>query len=152
MRPGDLFSVDLDRALAFGLLSSMFMIAYPRHALLVGIFVVLSAGGIELLQAMSPTPHARLDDAIVKGTGAIAGMLFASAYNVWRSIRHRNPRPTLKLIATQRDGSSGPVSMMQVPVRAKLIEPCISARKRAGSASVCTMAKSACSQAWMRVM
>jgi hypothetical protein len=29
MRPGDIFSVDVDRALAFGLLSSMFMVAYP---------------------------------------------------------------------------------------------------------------------------
>jgi VanZ family protein len=81
MRPGDIFSVDLDRALAFGLLSGLFMIAYPRLALIVGVFVVLSAGLIESLQLLSPTRHARLDDALVKAGGAVVGMCIALIHN-----------------------------------------------------------------------
>lgn len=88
MRPGDMFSVDVDRALAFGLLSSMFMVAYPRQSLLVGGFIVLSAGGSELLQALSPTRHARIDDAVVKTVGAVGGMAVALSYNALRVLRH----------------------------------------------------------------
>ena len=88
MRPGDLLSVDIDRAAAFGLLASVFMIAYPRHAMIVGLLVVASAGAMELLQLLSPTRHARLDDAVIKSGGALAGMAAALAYNRLRVARH----------------------------------------------------------------
>lgn len=114
MRPGDIFSVDLDRALAFGLLSSMFMIAYPRHALLVGSFVVLSAGAIELLQALSPTRHARLDDATIKGAGALGGMLLAFSYNALRAIRHARRRARVAALGTP--------ATLRLPVTSALIE------------------------------
>lgn len=114
MRPGDIFSVDLDRALAFGLLSSMFMIAYPRHALYVGGFIVLSAGAIELLQALSPSRHARLDDAIIKGAGALGGMVLAFSYNALRSLRHARRRA--------RVASQGTPATQRLPVMSALIE------------------------------
>ena len=116
MRPGDIFSLDVDRALAFGLLSSMFMVAYPRHALLVGGFVVLSAGAIELLQALSPTRHARLDDAIIKGTGALAGMGLAFSYNALRTFRHARRRARIAMASAAISG------MQHLPVTSALIE------------------------------
>ena len=116
MRPGDIFSVDVDRALAFGLLSSMFMVAYPRHALLVGGFIVLSAGGIELLQALSPTRHARLDDAIIKGSGALAGMALAFSYNAFRTFRHARRRARIASIPSMTS------AMQLMPVTSALIE------------------------------
>jgi hypothetical protein len=114
MRPGDIFSVDIDRALAFGLLSSMFMVAYPRHALLVGVFVVLSAGAIELLQAFSPTRHARLDDAIIKGAGALGGMALAFSYNALRTFRHARRRAHV--------AAAGSPATQHLPVVSALIE------------------------------
>lgn len=116
MRPGDIISVDFDRALAFGLLSSMFMIAYPRHALLVGGFIVFSAGAIELLQALSPTRHARLDDAVIKGAGALGGMVLAFSYNALRTFRHARRRARI---------AAGPVAtpmVQRLPVTSALIE------------------------------
>lgn len=124
LRPGDVFSVDVDRAMAFGLLSSMFMVAYPRHALLVGSFVVLSAGAIELLQALAPTRHARLDDAVIKGAGALAGMAAAYAYNALRALRHRGrtvPQPAFQA-ATDMILFGDALGMQQVPVTSRLIE------------------------------
>lgn len=122
MRPGDIFSVDVDRALAFGALAAMFMIAYPRQALPVGIFMTLSAGGIELLQALSPTRHARLDDAIIKGIGALAGMAFALAYNDLRIRRHawRDRSRRAAAAAPALSGAEG--GMKAVPVTSDLIE------------------------------
>lgn len=114
MRPGDVLSVDLDRALAFGLLSSMFMVAYPRHALFVGGMIVLSAGAIELLQALSPTRHARFDDAVVKGAGALGGMVLAFAYNVLRRFRHTRRRARIAARAAP--------GMRRLPVTSALVE------------------------------
>ncbi len=124
MRPGDIFSVDIDRALAFGLMSSMFMVAYPRHAFLVGACVVLSAGGMELLQALSPTRHARLDDAIVKGAGALAGAIFAYGYNALRQVRYerratrQRVREALATLAAARDAGG----VQKLPVASDFIE------------------------------
>lgn len=124
LRPGDVFSVDVDRAMAFGLLASMFMVAYPRHALLVGSLVVLSAGAIELLQALAPTRHARLDDAVIKGAGALAGMAAAFAYNALRSFRHqrRRVRQSAFQHAPDRILLGDALGMQQVPVTSNLME------------------------------
>lgn len=114
MRPGDIFSVDLDRALAFSLLSSMFMVAYPRQALLVGGFVVFSAGAIELLQALSPTRHARLDDAVIKGAGALGGMVRAFSSPALRTVRHARRRARIAAL--------GSPLAQRLPVTSALIE------------------------------
>jgi hypothetical protein len=75
LRPADILPVDIDRALAFALLAALFTAAYPRHWRGIGLVLVLAAFGIELLQELSPTRHARIDDAAVKAMGALAGML-----------------------------------------------------------------------------
>lgn len=75
LRPADLLPVDVDRALAFAFLAALFTMAYPRHWRVVGIVLILAAFAIELLQELSPTRHARIDDAVVKAVGAFAGVM-----------------------------------------------------------------------------
>ncbi len=72
-RPPDPLPVELDRALAFSLVTFLFALAYPRHLVLVAALLVASAGAIELLQELSPTRHAHVSDATVKALGAAFG-------------------------------------------------------------------------------
>jgi hypothetical protein len=93
-RPRDILPVDMDRALVFAAMSALFVAAYPKHWFALSILMVVGAGAIELLQLLSPTRHARLDDAAVKAVGALAGALLAWVANViferkWLSKRDR---------------------------------------------------------------
>ncbi len=67
--------VDVDRALAFLLLGALFVLAYPRHFVLCAVLLVVGAGAIELLQLLSPSRHAHVEDAVIKAFGAVAGVL-----------------------------------------------------------------------------
>ncbi|WP_119943292.1 VanZ family protein [Neorhizobium sp. NCHU2750] len=75
MRPHDFAAVDVDRAGAFGVMALLFVLAYPRQWMLCAALLILGAAGIELLQYLSPTRHARLEDAAVKAGGAAIGCL-----------------------------------------------------------------------------
>lgn len=77
LRPHDVMPVDLDRALAFGVMTALFALAYPGRWLAVGLTIIVGAFAIEFLQELSPTRHARLDDAIVKAGGALVGLCLA---------------------------------------------------------------------------
>lgn len=81
MRPQDFAAVDIDRAGAFAVMALLFVLAYPRQWLFCGILLVLGAGGIELLQFLSPSRHAHLDDAAVKAAGAAVGCLIGLVAN-----------------------------------------------------------------------
>ncbi|MBB3959425.1 VanZ family protein [Aureimonas phyllosphaerae] len=74
LRPHDVMPVDFDRALAFCSLTALFVMAYPRHSIAVGLAIVVGAIAIEWLQELSPTRHARFDDALVKACGALVGL------------------------------------------------------------------------------
>jgi VanZ family protein len=90
LRPHDFASVDIDRAGAFAVMALLFVTAYPRRWVACGVLLILGAGGIELLQYLSPTRHARVDDAVVKAAGAVFGCLLGLALN--RTInRFRQP-------------------------------------------------------------
>jgi len=86
MRPHDFASVDIDRAGAFAVMALLFVLAYPRHWLFCAILLVVGAGGIELLQFLSPTRHAHLDDATVKAAGAAVGCLIGWTINRMRPL------------------------------------------------------------------
>lgn len=75
-RPHDFLPVNVDRALAFLMLGALFVIAYPRHFVLCAVLLVVGAGAIELLQLLSPTRHAHVEDAAIKAFGAVLGVLF----------------------------------------------------------------------------
>ncbi len=81
MRPQDFASVDIDRAGAFAVMALLFVLAYPRQWLLCAILLIVGAGSIELLQVLSPSRHAHLDDAAVKAAGAAIGCLFGWTIN-----------------------------------------------------------------------
>jgi hypothetical protein len=85
LRPHDLLPVDLDRAGAFALMSLLFILAYPRHWIFCAVLTLLGAGGIELLQYLSPSRHAHVDDALVKAAGAMIGCLLGWTLNRFRA-------------------------------------------------------------------
>ena len=68
----------LERAIAYALFGAAFTLAYPRRLGLVILIICVSAIGLELLQALAATRHARLADAGVKllggGVGIISGL------------------------------------------------------------------------------
>lgn len=83
-RPDDILGVDADRALAFAILGGLFTAAFPRRWLLIALGMIGVASGLELVQLLSETRHARVEDAMVKGGGALAGILVALAIRqVW---------------------------------------------------------------------
>lgn len=84
LRPQDLLPVNVDRALAFGVMAGLFVIAYPRQWIWVGVLILGSAGAIELLQEMSPTRHANIEDAVIKAAGAAIGLLAGWSFNQLR--------------------------------------------------------------------
>lgn len=74
MRPSDLTNTDLDRALAFVVMSCLFVIAYPQRVGKVSIALVMSAFAIELTQFLSVTRHPELHDALIKAAGVALGI------------------------------------------------------------------------------
>ena len=85
LRPHDVLPVNFDRAAAFALMAILFVVAYPKHWFLVAIAIVFGAGCIELLQEISPTRHANLNDAIIKAFGASLGVLGGRTINAVRA-------------------------------------------------------------------
>ncbi len=81
LRPHTITSVNIDRALAYLVVGLAFALAYPRHWLMVGALLVIGAVGIEFLQYLSPTRHARIHDAAVKAVGACVGVLIGMLVN-----------------------------------------------------------------------
>lgn len=77
LRPHDILPVNLDRALAYFMMSALFSLAYPRYWIAVLFLAPVGAGSIELLQHFSPTRHAHFSDAAVKAAGALVGALVA---------------------------------------------------------------------------
>jgi hypothetical protein len=122
-RPDDVLPADVDRALACGVFAGLFVLAYPRQWPWVGAAMVLGAGLMELLQELSPTRHARFDDAMVKAMGAFIGVtlgaLLASALKLDRPAR---TRPRLVTPDYRPLRSSGTATMQAVPVTSRMIE------------------------------
>lgn len=90
---------DIERFLAFLLLSGTLSLAYPRRR---GLVLALAIGlsiGLEAAQLLEPTRHGRPHDAIVKVLGVIAGTSLAIlADSIARSLRRAlklRPAPTI---------------------------------------------------------
>lgn len=92
LRPHTLTTVNIDRAGAFALAGFAFVLAYPRHWKAIGLLLVIGALGFELMQELSPTRHARLHDALVKGGGAIFGVAVGFVVNRIRMRRMFQPQ------------------------------------------------------------
>ncbi|MDB5523037.1 MAG: putative rane protein [Rhizobium sp.] len=85
LRPHDVLPVNVDRALAFTAMAALFVLAYPRQWMWVAMAAIVGAGAIELLQELSPTRHARIDDAMVKIAGASIGVVIGWTINQTRA-------------------------------------------------------------------
>jgi glucose-6-phosphate-specific signal transduction histidine kinase len=84
MRPSDPLPVNVDRALAFCLMSALFVLAYPERWKTILAVTLIGAGFIEALQFLSPTRHAQFLDAAVKTGGSVVGVLLGACTNYMR--------------------------------------------------------------------
>jgi VanZ family protein len=90
-RPHDYLPVQVDRALAFTLMTAFFVIAYPARWLLVGLICIASAYGIEATQYLQPSRDPHIADANVKAVGSVVGLLLGIIANVLRQRLRRLP-------------------------------------------------------------
>jgi VanZ family protein len=72
-------SVSLEHFAAFAVLGALFCLAYPRHVALVCLIVLGSALLLEIMQLLTPDRHGRIQDAIEKVTGGVAGIVAGRA-------------------------------------------------------------------------
>jgi VanZ family protein len=68
-----------ERLAAFTVLGALFRLAYPRHIVLVCLIVLGSAVLLELAPMLTPDRHGRIQDAIIKMTGAALGIVAGRA-------------------------------------------------------------------------
>jgi VanZ family protein len=78
LRPQSDLGQDGEHGLAFVLVGLAFGIAYTRRRLLIAAIVIVWVGLIELLQLWAPGRHARLEDFVVDGLAAGAGLAVAA--------------------------------------------------------------------------
>lgn len=86
LRPRDVLPVDADRALSFTVVAMLFVTAYPKRFWLCALLLICGAAAMELLQLLSHTRHARLQDASVKAIGAAVGVCVGYGINKARQI------------------------------------------------------------------
>jgi VanZ family protein len=87
-RPHSHLGQDGEHALAFVLVGLAFGLAYTRHRLLTTAIAVVMIGVLEILQFWAPGRHARLEDFIVDGLTACAGLAVAAGLD-WAMQRLR---------------------------------------------------------------
>jgi VanZ family protein len=75
----------LERVGAYGLVGSLFCIAYPRRTTLVCILVIGTAVLLECLQIFIPGRDARVTDALEKIAGGAIGISVAKAFLTYRN-------------------------------------------------------------------
>jgi VanZ family protein len=90
LRPHTLTTVSIDRAAAYAVVGVIFALAYPRSWKTIAVLLVLGAAGFEFLQLFQPSRHARIDDALVKASGALIGVTIG---HVWNRTSERSRLP-----------------------------------------------------------
>jgi VanZ family protein len=78
MRPTlGLVGANYERFTGYVVVSMLVLLAYPRHPIKVGFFVVTAAVILEIAQLAIPDRDAQVSDAIIKSAGALVGILIA---------------------------------------------------------------------------
>ncbi len=77
VRPHTPVSADFDRVVAYVALSLAFALAYPRRIYLIGVALLVAAGGLECAQSLVPGRDGRLEDFLFKVGGTIIGLVTA---------------------------------------------------------------------------
>lgn len=76
--------------LAFGVLSALSLLAWPRlHPLWSMMLLALLGGGIELVQALEPTREAQLSDLVADLCGIVSGLVLAFFPRRWLATRNQ---------------------------------------------------------------
>ena len=89
LRPETAAPASLERFAAFAALGGTFCLGYPKHRVLVLLFMVAGAGVLEALQNLVPDRHGRIADAAVKELGVLTGALVAGQLVTWFPKRFR---------------------------------------------------------------
>lgn len=89
-RPDTVISNDFDRFFAFAVLTLTAVAAFPRRWVWIAVVAIGFAGLLEAMQALQPTRHAQIDDALVKMAGAVIGAIMGRALNEIRVLRARH--------------------------------------------------------------
>lgn len=89
LRPGT-SNVILERWAAFASFGALLGFGYPTSTWRCIIFAALVASGLEILQEFVPGRHGRLEDAILKLSGAVVGVGVAAAITLL--VRRNRPR------------------------------------------------------------
>ena len=76
LRP-EIGDANLERFGAYALAGLLMALAYPRHLILVALFIVGVATVLEVLQLLTPDRHGLFANAAVKAVGGIAGVTAA---------------------------------------------------------------------------
>ena len=76
MRP-HIAEANVERGLAYVLLGFALALGFPNRRYRAAIFVVCTAGFLEILQIIDPSRHARVLDAIIKAAAGVAGIVIA---------------------------------------------------------------------------
>jgi hypothetical protein len=84
-RPETTFPVSIERFGAFAIIGLAFALAYPRRFWLAVSIAIGSALLLEVLQAVDPSRHARVVDALVKVGGGAAGLIFGQFLQRFRA-------------------------------------------------------------------
>lgn len=89
-RPPVIFTVNTDRFLAFTGLVTLVVITYPRRLRYALLASIVLPAALEMMQALSPTRHADLADALIKTAGGFIGCLVGLLMvTVGRKVRRR---------------------------------------------------------------
>lgn len=74
---------DAERFAAYTVASALMVLAYPRHALRIGLAMIAVAIVLEIAQLATPDRDARVVDSIVKIAGAVVGTTAAALGDRW---------------------------------------------------------------------
>lgn len=88
-RPQSIPPVNIERGGAFALISAMFIAAYPKLWKLCTLLLITGVIGLELMQLLSETRHARISDVAVKILGTIIGVAVGWFISFWLSQRQK---------------------------------------------------------------
>lgn len=120
LRPHDLLPVNVDRALAFGILSTCFVLAYPRQWKWAIVAAAFAPGAMELLQLLSPTRHAHLEDVMFKTAGSLAGVPVGRLVSNAIATIMTQRRAAARQLALQKFSAKPLIE--KLPVKSRMIE------------------------------
>ena len=79
MRP-HIAQANVERALAYVVLGFVLALGFPNRLYQAAIFVIVTAGVLELLQIIDPGRHAQFADALVKASAGIVGIFVGQLF------------------------------------------------------------------------